>query len=277
LLLLQSEIAQAIAAEVQVRLTPEDQARLARARPIHPDAIEAYLRGMQQWWRWTDESVTNALSYLRRAVEIEPNYAQAQAGLALAYISASTFIGLLAPTNVLKGQEAVEKAIQLDPLLADAYVARGYARLQYDWDWRGAEMDFTNALALSPHSSLAADGYATFLPSRGRFNEAIAVARKALELDPHSPGLHHDVGIPYWCAGQFDEAIPLFRKALDLDRDCHSTRLFLGWCYLFTGRSTNALAEFQTLVQLAPDYPWSRAALGHAFAVTGRRASVRWT
>ena len=159
---MQSEVAQAIGVEVQVRLTPEDRGRLARARPIRPDAVETYLRGMQEWWRWTDESVMNSLNHLRRAVEIEPNYSQAQAGLALAWVSASTFIGLMAPTNVLQGKDAAERAIKLDPTLADAYVARGYARLQYDWDWRGAEMDFTNALALSPHSSVAADGYSTF-------------------------------------------------------------------------------------------------------------------
>jgi TolB-like protein len=216
----QSEVARAIAAKVQVRLTREDQARLARARTAKPETIEAYLRGMQQWWHWFDEGTTNAPGYFQKAIEIEPDYAPAHAGVALTYLTASTRMSLWPPREgVPQGKEAAQRAIQLDPTLADAYVARGLARFSFDWDWAGAEQDFQRALELNPNSSLALDGYANLLAPRRRFDEAAALLSKALELDPLSPGLHYDLGWTYWASGQFGRAMSQFRKTLELDRD----------------------------------------------------------
>jgi tetratricopeptide (TPR) repeat protein len=127
---------------------------------------------------------------------------------------------------------------------------------------------------LNPHSQLAVDGYANFLEFQRRFIEAIAMSKKALELDPLSPGLHHDLGANYFWSGQFDLAIPNFREALELNRNFLWARPFLGCAYLFTGKTNEAMAEFQTTKQLVPDWPWGQAVLGYAYGVNGSRAEA---
>ncbi len=269
----QSEVALAIAEEVQVRLTPEDQARLARARTANPEAIEVCLMGMHHWWQWSDEGATNALRYFRRAIEIDPNYAPGHAGAALYYAFAS--IHLRRPLEAIpQAKAAAKRAIELDPMLDQGYVAMGKARLYFDWDWTGAENDFRRALTLSPNSSLALNEYQAFLLARGRFSEAIVVQEKALEHEPLSPALHSELGATYYYSGQPERAIPHLRKALELDQDFLQAHVYLGWCHQFTGRPVEAMNEFQIAVQSAPDMPWPQSALGYAFGAMGRRAEA---
>jgi len=274
---IQDEIALAVVDKLKLTLLGDEKAKLARHYAIDPAAYEACLKGMYYWWQWSEseEVTTNALQYFRRAIEIEPNYAPAHAGVALTYITASTWIGLWpARESMPKAKEAAERAIQLDPTLSDGYVARGMARLYLDWDWAGAETDLKRAIKLSPNSTLALDGYQGFLVPRGRFEESAGVMKRALELDPLSPALHNDLGWTYWVSGQFDHAVPYYRRALELDRNFHGSRRCLGFSYLFTGKTAEALAEFKTAVQLAPDSPWNQAALGFAYGYTGRRAEA---
>jgi TolB-like protein/Flp pilus assembly protein TadD len=270
----QSEVARAIAAGIQVRLTPEDQARLGRARAAKPEAMEAYLQGIQQWWQWSDQGITNARSYFQKAIQIEPDYAPAHAGLAIVYITGSGWMQFWSPAGVPIGKEFAQKAMQLDPTLAEGYVAMGWARMNFDWDWAGAEKDLRKAVELNPRSPLALDAYAGFLLIRGRFDEAITALNKALEVDPLSPGLYSDLGWIYWGSDRIDQAIPHFRKALELDRNFHNARMLLAFSYQLTGKSAEAAAEFQTLAQLAPDWPWVRGTLGYFYAVTGRPAEA---
>ncbi len=268
----QSEVAQAIAAEVQVRLTPEDQARLARARAAKPETVEACLRGMQQWWLGTEESTTRALRYFEKAVESEPEYAPAHAGMALAYIAGSGWVQLWPPLEgVPKGKAFAQKAIQLDPALVDAYVARGIARENFDWDWAGAEKDFQKALELNPNSILALDSYGFLLYVRGRHNEATALLKKALELDPLEPMLHNDLGFAYLATGRTDRAIAYFQRALELNPDFHQEYWNLGFLYMSRGKSAEAATEFQTLAEAAPEIPWALGAVGYFYGATGRR------
>jgi adenylate cyclase len=272
---IQDEIALAVVDKLKITLLGDEKAKLAKHHAIDPIAYEAYLKGLYYWWRWSQEDYTNVLRNFQKAIEIEPDYAPAHAGLALAYVDASTWnnIGLWSPREgVPKGKEAAQKAIQLDPMLPDGYVAMGFARMNFDWDWAGAEKDFKRALELSPHSPLALDAYASFLLlARGRLDEAIAVVNKAIELDPLSPALHSDLGVDYYMFGQFDRAIPCFRKTLELDSNFFWARLNIGWCYLFTSRSAEALVVFQNMVQVAPDSPYAQQALGYAYGATGRR------
>ena len=273
---IQDEIALAVADKLKLTLLGDEKARLVKAQGINPVAYEAYLKGRLFLWQWTDESVTNALRHFQRALEIEPNFAPAHAGVALAYIWGSTWLLLWPPSEgVPKGKEAALRAIQLDPTLADGYVGMGWALANFDWDWAGAEKDFKRAVELSPHSTLALDGYANILVVRGRFDEALAVLNRALELDPLSPALHHDMGWTYLDSAKFDPAMTFFRKALELDPNFHQSRNLLGLCYVLTGKPSEALAEFQTIEQSAPDLPWVKGSLGYLYGVTGRPADAR--
>jgi len=274
---LQDEIALAVVDKLKLTLLGEENARVATHHEIDPRAYEAYLKGLYYWWQWSEseEGSTNALFHFRRAIEIEPNYAPAHAGVALTYLNASTWIGLWpAREGMPKTKEAAQKAIQLDPTLADGYVAMGMARMFFDWDLAGAEKDLKQALDLSPHSSLAMDSYASFLVLRSRFDEAVATFKKALELDPLSAALYSDLGWAYWVSGQFDRAIPHLRRALELDRNLSAARRSLGLSYLSIGKKSEALAELKTGVQLAPGSPWNQSTLGYAYGVTGQRTEA---
>ncbi len=269
----QNEVARDVANEIQVRLTPEDQARFARARAAKSGAVEAYLHGMHEWWQWSDAGATNALRQFRRAIEIDPDYAPAPAGMALSYMLGSG--SLWPPREAMpKCREAAQKAIALDPMLAEGHDALGWVRLQFDWDWAAAEKDFRRAVELSPKSPLALDALNNFLVARGKFSEAVTVLNQALETDPLSPALHSDLGWTHWLAGDAAKGIPHLRRALELDRDFLQARTWLGWAYLFTGRTNEALAEFQGVVKLDPDSPWPPSRLGYAYGLAGRRAEA---
>jgi len=271
---IQDEIALAVADKLKLTLLGDEKAKLAKQKEIDPAAYEEYLKGLYYWWQWSEEGATNALLHFRRAIEIEPNYAPAHAGMALVYTAG--WLQVWPPREwVPKGKEIAQKAIQLDSKLADGYIAMGMARMNFDWDWAGAQKDLKKALELSPNSPLALDFYSNFLQVQGRFDEAVIVQKRALELDPLSAGLYHDLGCIYFVSRQFDRAIPNFRKALELDSNFHTTRTFLGFAYLRTGKSAEALAEFQTLAQWAPDLPWVQGSLGYFFALTGRHADAK--
>ena len=276
---IQDEIALAVVDKLKLTLLGDEKAKLAKHHEIDPAAYEAYLKGLYYWWRWSEDDYANALRYFQKAIEIEPEYAPAHAGTALAYVFASTWnnIGLWSPREGLpKGRGAAQKAIELDPMLADGYVAMGYARMNFDWDWPGAEKHFKRALELSPQSPLALDAYANFLLFvRGRLDEAVAVLNRALALDPFSPALHSDLGVFYFNFGQFDRAIPFFRKTLELDSNFFWARLSLGWSHLFIGDTSEALAEFQNMAKLAPLSPYAQQALGYVYGVTGHRDEAR--
>jgi len=260
---------------LKLTLLGDEKAKLAKHRAIDPRAYEAYLRGLDAWWQWTDEGMTNAVRHFGRAIAIEPDYAPAHAGMALAYVSGSSFVQLWPPREgVPRGKEFAQKAIELDPALAESYIARGLARQNYDWDWDGAESDFKKALKLAPNSPLALDNNASFVWMRGRFDEAEMLLRKALERDPLSAGLYNDLAYTYSLSSRDDQAIAEFRKALELDRNFHLSRLHLAFSYRFAGKAAEAAAEFQMLAQLAPDLPYVKGALGYFYAVTGRSAEA---
>lgn len=265
----QSEVALAIASEVRVRVTPEEQARLTRTRSADPEAVEACLLGLHHWWQWSDEGFINARQYFQKAIAIAPNYALGHAGEALNYAFGSTW--LWRPRDVMPlAKAAAQRAIGLDPGLAEAYVASACVRFKYDWDWTGAENDFKRALELSPNSSLTLDQYNNFLVALRRFDEACAVLEKGLENDPLSPGLHNDLAVTHYYAGRLDQAQVHLRKALELNPAFLQAHIFLGWAYHFTGHPEGALSEFEFVSKRVPDMALPHGALGYAYGALGR-------
>jgi TolB-like protein len=274
---IQDEIALAVVDKLKLTLLGDEKARLAKRREVDPAAHEAYLKGLYYWWQWSEEGMTNALSHFRRAIEIEPDYAPAHAGMALVYITGGGWALIWSPREVVpKGKEIAQRAIHLDPSLADGYVAMGYARMNFDWDWAGAEKDLKKAVELNPNSVLALDAYACFLQVvGGRPDEAVRLIKRALDIDPLSPGLHHDLGTTYYLYGPLDKVVLHYRRALELDRNDHTTRVLLALSYQLTGKPAEAAAEFQTLAQLAPDVPLVQGAIGYFYAVTGRTEKAK--
>jgi serine/threonine protein kinase/Flp pilus assembly protein TadD len=219
-LALQNEVAQAIAKEVRVQLTPEEQSHLANAHPVDPEAHEAYLRGLYELHGMTAEStetlksqsIEKAIGYFQQALTHDPNDALAYSGLADAYTALST--DYRAPLEVMPmARAAAVKAIELDDTVAEAHASLGYVSLIFDWDWTRAEHEFRRALELNPSLARAHAGYGEYLLFKvGRSDEAIQELQRAYALDPLLPSGHGDLAWFSFLARRYSESIEAARK-----------------------------------------------------------------
>jgi TolB-like protein/DNA-binding winged helix-turn-helix (wHTH) protein/Tfp pilus assembly protein PilF len=268
ILALQREVARAIAQEIKVAVTPEEETRLAGGRPVNPGAYESFLRGRYYLNSMTNDGVELAIKYFQRAIEKDPNYALAYARLAEAYCVVGGR-GLL-PRNeaITRSMAAAEKALEMDPMLGEAHASLAINRYSYDFDWSGAEKAFKRAIELNPNNTNAHYWYSLYLHSLGRSEEGVAVVKQSLELDPLSPRMNRRLGFAYTFARQYDQAIDQYRKALELQPHAIQAHSDLGRAYLQKGMHEQAIAEFQKAVDLGG---WMKHDLGYAYAVTGKR------
>lgn len=216
---LQSEIAQTIAREVQIQMTPAEQARLTTRHPVRPKAFDDYLQGRYLYWnKRTEENLKKAIDHFQSAIKEDPNYAPAYVGMADCYNALGTVqVGTFPPSEVRKlAEEAAGKALALDPALAEAYTALGFVK-HYNWNWTAAEEDFKRAIELNPNYANAHNFYASFLMSRGRVEESIAASNRARELDPFSLSISVQRGYLLENARRYDEAIEQLRNVIAMD------------------------------------------------------------
>jgi tetratricopeptide (TPR) repeat protein len=204
----QSEVAQAIAAEIRVHLTPQDQRRLAGARRIVPEAVEAYLQGRHQWNRRAPEALRKAIELFQKSIQLDPRFALGHAGLADAYCIAPVTIDLPSEDSYDKARAAALRALELDDQLAEPHVSLGFLLANVDWKWREAETHFLQAIALDPAYPPAHYWYAyQLLVKQGRTNEALVQAQVALKLDPAASTTRQNYAMVLIAAGRHEEAI----------------------------------------------------------------------
>jgi eukaryotic-like serine/threonine-protein kinase len=271
-LTLQDNVAREIAREVRAALTPADQARLAGAPKVNPEAYEAYLQGRHLWEKGNGEDLRNSIKFYQQALAKDPNYAVAYAGLADSYSSLSDFY--LPPREVMpKAAEAATKALQLDDSLAQAHSALAYIHFVYDWDWPGAEREFKRALELNPNFADAHHSYAVFLATMRRPAEARAEIGRALQLSPFSGPVYNDTITVYWLNHEYDEAIAQGRAGLGIDPDNAQLHVNLGLAYAQKGMFAEAVREGETGRKL-DDSPILYGFLGTIYAAAGRRAEA---
>jgi TolB-like protein/DNA-binding winged helix-turn-helix (wHTH) protein/Tfp pilus assembly protein PilF len=271
---LQDEVAQAIALHVQVELAAASRAHLAAARPLNPGAYLAYLEGRYYWNKRSPEALERAIVHLQQAIQLDPNYALAHAGLADAYAS-QCLIADVVPGEVFpKAKAAALRALELDGELAEGHTSLAYVKFWYDWDWAGAEAEFQRALELNPSYATAHQWYAEYLRLMGRQEEAIVENRKALELDPLSLIINMESGLPFYAERRFDEAIPYFRKTLEMDPNFGLAHCVLGWAYEGKSQYPEAVAELETALRLDDSAP-VLSGLAHAYASAGRPADAK--
>ncbi len=275
-LALQSDVAQAIAQEIQVKLTPAEESRLASARPVSPAAYEAYLKGRYHWNKRTPEGIKTAIEYFQQSIEKDPNYALAYAGLADCYVVAAN------PSppkeKMPKAKAAAAKALQLDGTLAEAHTSLAAVLSKYDWDWPGAEKEFKHAIELNPRYEAAHEWYAAwYLVPMGRLQEAIAEEKRAQELDPVSVIISFELGIVLYFAREYNQAIEQFRKTLELNPNFRQAQTYLAAAYGQKGMYEQAVAGFQKSLTLpgGTEWPPTRAGLGYAYGVSGRKDEAR--
>jgi serine/threonine protein kinase/Flp pilus assembly protein TadD len=269
-LALQDEVAQAIAGQIQARLTSDEQARLSRARPVNPEALDAYLKGRYEWWRWRPENYRKALEYFRQAIAIDPSYAPAYAGLALTYARLGD--SAWRPGDAYpKAKSAALRAVELDPELGEAHVALGMSILWNDWDWAAAERELRRGIDLDPRSTDAHMAYSSFLANMGRREEAVVQVNRAHELDPLSATIRGQKANRLMSAERYEEAIEEAKSALELDPTAIQARTILGRAYLQKGKVGPAIAELERTVDLSRREVGPVAWLGYAYGVAGQK------
>ncbi|MBZ5561928.1 MAG: tetratricopeptide repeat protein [Acidobacteriia bacterium] len=273
-MVLQGEVARAIANEIQTRVTPSEERRVASARPVNPEAHEAYLKGRYSSKLSTAEGLKKSVAYFQQAIEKDPGYALAYAGLAESYFFLAGW-GVMAPKEAFpRVKSAASKALEMDETLAEAHAFLGAARFNYEWDWVGAEKEFKRAIELNPGYATAHHGYAAYLSCMGRHDEAIAEVKRAQELDPLSVNINASVGWVFFSAGRTDEGIAQYRRTLEIDAGYYPTHLFLGWAYEQQKLYAQAISEYQKAITLEQGNPGLAAALAHAYPAAGKRTEA---
>ena len=264
-LAVQGEVARAIAGEVRIKLTAQEEARLTRARPVNPAAHEAYLRGRARTTLSSREGWRAATAYFEQAIEIDPDYALGYTGLADAYASAALF-GEAPPAELLpEARAAAQRALELDDGLPEAHLSLGAVAMYHDWDFRAAERSFRRALELNPSSPLAHLWLAFCLSLTGRSDESLVEADLATRLNPLSAPYRAGPGLLHRYARDYETAEKLNREALALDPDYGLALSSLATIYSLTGRHDEAIAQAEPLWRESPQL------LGFAYARAGRR------
>jgi eukaryotic-like serine/threonine-protein kinase len=272
---IQSEVAQAIAREVQVKLTSQEQAQLSVKRSVDPDAHEAYLKGRHLWNLRTPEALQRAIEYFQRAIERDPSYAPAHSGLADCYnILADN--NLMAPAQVfLLAETAARKALQLDDQLAEAHTSLAYVYHDFYWNWDEAERLFQRAIELDRGYATAHQWYGILLACLKRFDEAIAHGNEAVKLDPLSRILYTTVGDANYYARRYEEAIGWYRQAIEFSPDFVQARFDLGRSLEQAGRYEDALTEFEIALGMTNGDRTISAALACTYGFMGQPDRAR--
>lgn len=276
---LQREVAEAIAGQIRLTLTPEDEARLVGTRTVDPEAFEAYLQGQAYWNRRTPEGLQKSVDYFNQAIQKDPRYALAYAGLADAYVLLGSIPNdALTPREAMpKAKAAAGKALEVDPSLAEAHASLALVRQSYDWDWQGAEQEYQRALEINPGYATARQWYSLLLRAMGRHEEALEQIQRAGELDPLSPVIVSTFAQAYYFAGQYDRVIDLCQKTLETEPNFLLLHYHLGEAYVQKGRLAEAIAELEKAKQMSGGHPAMIMALGHAYGVSGRKAEALQT
>ena len=277
ILALQSDVAQAIAREIDLTLSPQQQARMAGARPIDPRAYELYSKGRYFWNKRSEGGYRRAIQYFQQAIARDSEYAPAYAGLADAYALLGSMPNVELPRSeaMPRARTAAIKALALDEGLAEAHTSLAFVQMHFDWDWSAAEREFTRALQLNPGYPTAHHWYAFWLLAHGRAEEALQEARAAQRLDPLSLIINTDVGEMLYYGRRHDEAIEQGRRALEIDSAFALAHRVLGFAYLAKRQFAPAIEELRTTARLSGGQLDLVAVLGLAYAEAGRRAEAR--
>ena len=224
----QADISRKIVVKLRLRLTGDEEKRLATPATENPEAYQLYLKGRYYAEKFTKEGVKKGIEYFRQAIDLDPNYALAYDGLAFAYSDGDDDFFLSPHDSMPRASEAAKKALELDGTLAEAHLEMGKVHYWYDFDWNAAEKELRRAVELGPEYASAHAYYGWYLISVGRTQEGIEESKRALELDPLSTETDTVVGQNFYCARQYDLAIDTLRKTLDMDPNYWLGHAFLG-------------------------------------------------
>jgi len=239
---IQDDVVRAISSRIQGKLHFHPEETTSPRKPSNPDAYEAYLRGLYFFDKREAEASSRSVEYFRKAIETDPGFAPAYAGLAEALPARNWFHGRPSVDVMPEAKAAAKRALELDDRLAEAHTALGALLSLYDWNWREAEKELKRALELNPNNSLAHERYMMWLLSAGRLPDAVVEAKRAQQLDPLSFFMNREVGHSLYVAGRYDEALEQLRRSEELEpRSSDVVRNWIAWIYELQGKQKEAV------------------------------------
>jgi len=267
----ESDIATTIAKTLQARLTGAEKTAIAKRPTANPEAYELYLKGRFFWNKRTAADLRKAIEYFNQALDKDPGYAPAYAGLTDAYLILSQY-GAASPADSFpQAIAAAKKAIELDDTLAEAHTSLACSLAYYDFDFEQSVKEFERAIQLNPNYATAHHWLSNgVLSALGQFERAIAEGKRAVELDPLSLVINTDLGQDFFYARRYDEAIVHLRKTIEMDPRFYFAHWVLGTALQLKGQLSEAVAEYSKAVELNDD-PSVLALLGQAYARAGQR------
>jgi eukaryotic-like serine/threonine-protein kinase len=273
---IQTDVALQIAAALEAELSPEEKHRLHKQQTDDLQAYQYYVLGQQCLTRWTQEGIDKGIQYLEQAAARDPAYALPYAALGYVYTDMGLGVAGALPSDEAfrRAKAAVARALEIDPGLAEAHAVLGYLKCGSDFDWPGAEAEFKRAIELNPNSGNAYDYYGLMLAALERYDEALVMQQRAHELDP----LVHrgtDIATTLLRAGRYDEALGVVTRVLDVDPHYGLGHTTLGWTYFLKGLRDQGIAELWKAVSLSPDSTMYLGQLGEALGMVGRMEEAR--
>jgi TolB-like protein/DNA-binding winged helix-turn-helix (wHTH) protein/Flp pilus assembly protein TadD len=275
-LALQNRVASAIADQIRINLTPQEQAALKNVKIVNPEAYESYLKGRYFWNKRTADGLKAALAYFKQAIEEDPKYAKAYSGLADTYALLGDWQYAVMPPKVAfpEAKAAAIHALELDNTLGEAHNSLAFVLDGFDWDLDAGGKEFQRAIELNPGYATAHHWYAWHLSLLGRFDEAIVEMRKAENLDPLSLIINADLAELLGLAHSYDESIRQSRKTIEMDPNFALAHNQLAQAYLQKHMTAEAVAELQKAVKLSGDSPTCMANLARAYVASGKRGEA---
>lgn len=272
---LQRDIAQMISGRLRLRLSGANETRLFESPTQNSEAYQSYLLGRYHLNKLTDEGFLKARDYFQQAVALDPNYAQAYAGLADAYNRLSGWNAIPQSDGFPKAKQAAIRALEINDRLAEAHIALGTIKLFYEWDWAGAESSFQKALEINPDHPDAHQMYSIYLTRMGRFDESLAEMRRAQQLDPLSLDKLAGIGEIFYYRRQFDQAAAQYEKILEIEPESGFIFWSLGNVYIQQKQNRKAIEVYQKAIPLSGGSPDEPASLAFAYAVSENRQEAR--
>ncbi len=275
-LTLQGEIAQAVAREIKVALSPEESTHLTHSRPVNPAAYELYLQGQYHYYKWRSEDFQKAIAYFEKAISADPHWAPPYAALANSY-GWLWINGAVPPTEALpRFSAALKTALEIDNTLPEAHYTMAAAAFYYRWDWEEADREFRQALSLDPGLGEARFEYAWFLACMGRLPEGVAEAQRAVERDPLSVSANLALSSIYALSRQDDRAIAQLHRVIEIDPKDARGREFLAGIYEDKQMYAEALDELHKAMSLRGASPAELASLEQAYEQSGPKGYRMW-
>jgi TolB-like protein/DNA-binding winged helix-turn-helix (wHTH) protein/Tfp pilus assembly protein PilF len=270
-LALQSRVAREIASEIQLRLTPEQQARLDNRMQVNPEGYDAYLKGKAITDAGSKMATDKQVEQFQTAIRLTPNFATPYVGLAVHYRNLASNGFAPSKSSYVEARASAEKALQIDPNLSSAHREMGWIHWRGEWDFSAADKEYQRALELNPGEAPTHEQYSLYLKSMGRFDEALREISRCLELSPLESISHANAGTLLGLLQRYDSSIEQFRKAIELDPKHPYVYERQGAVLLWQGKNEQAIESFQRAAELSHRQPEKLAWLGYALAVSGHR------